>query len=131
MRRIAVRPQELDLDYVAFVAATRDSVGGGLRLIADLDSLAGIEFDESAMVTEADAEPFVARLQEMADTEFRLTTHLTDLEGDNQRSGRAQAALALETAYGLITGRQKFGNADDNFWKELDACWRLVAERTA
>jgi len=131
VRRIAVRPQGLDLEYVAFVAAARDGEEAALRLIADLDSLAGIELDESATLSEADAEPFVARLQEMADAEFRLTAHVADLEADNQRSGRAQAALALGTAYGLIAGRQKFGNADDNFWKELDACRRLVAERTA
>ncbi len=32
---------------------------------------------------------------------------------------------------GFIAGRQKLGSADTNFWKELDACRRLVAERTA
>jgi hypothetical protein len=53
------------------------------------------------------------------------------VEADNQQSGRAQAALALGTAYGFIAGRQKLGSADANFWKELDACRRLVAERTA
>jgi hypothetical protein len=50
---------------------------------------------------------------------------------DNDLSGRGQAALALGTAYGLITGRQKFGNADDNFWKELEAARAQVTERTA
>jgi len=131
VRRIAVRPKGLDMEYVAFVAATRDGEGGALRLICDLDGLAGLDLDESATVSEDDTAPFVARLQDMADAEFRLTAHVADVEADNERSGRAQAALALGTAYGFITGRRKSGGGDDNFWKELDACRRLIAERTA
>jgi superfamily II DNA or RNA helicase len=131
VRRIAVRPKGLALEYVAYVAATKDTEGGALRLVTDLGGLAGLDLDESATVCEADAEPFLARLQALADAEFRLTTHVANVEADNQQSGRAQAALALGTAYGFIAGRQKLGSADANFWKELDACRRLVAERTA
>ncbi|CRI65203.1 hypothetical protein THIOKS12270004 [Thiocapsa sp. KS1] len=38
----------------------------------------------------------------MADEEYRLTAHVTGVESDNERSGRAQAALALRTAFGFI-----------------------------
>ena len=131
VRRIAVTPKGLDLEYVAFVVAARGGEGVELRLVADLDSLAELDLAESATVSEADAAPFVARLQAMADDEYRLTAHVGDVEADNGRSGRAQAALALGTAFGLIDGRRKMGSADDNFWKELDACRKLVAERTA
>lgn len=82
-------------------------------------------------LNESRTAPFVARLQDMADAEFRLTAHVAEVKADNERSGRAQAAVALGTAYGFITGRRKSGGGDDNFWKELDACRRLIAERTA
>ena len=136
VRRISVTPplwpdQGLDLEYVAFVAAVREVGGVELRLVTDLEALADLDLDASAAVSEEDAEPFRAQLQALADAEYRLTAHVDQVEADNQRSGRAQAALALGTALGLITGRQKTGGADDNFWKELDACRKLVIERTA
>ena len=131
VRRIAVAPKGLDLEYAAFVVAARVGEGVEFRLVTDLDQLAALDLAESVPVSEADAVPFVARLQAMADAEYRLSAHVALVEADNRHSGRAQAALALATALGLIGGRQKTGNADDNFWKELDACRQLIAERTA
>ncbi len=131
VRRIAVTPHGLDVEYVAFVAAVADGEGTALRLITDLDALAVLSLDETATVSEGDTLPFIPQLQALADEEYRLTAHVTGVESDNERSGRAQAALALGTAFGFIKGRQKTGLADDNFWKELEACRKLVAERLA
>ncbi len=121
----------MDLEYVAFVVAVANGAGTALRLITDLDALAALDLDETVTVSEADTLPFIAQLQALADEEYRLTGHVTGVESDNERSGRAQAALALGTAFGFIKGRQKTGLADDNFWKELEACRKLVAERLA
>jgi hypothetical protein len=56
-------------------------------------ALAALDLDETATATEADTAPFVAQLQALADEEYRLTAHVTGVESDNERSGRAQAAL--------------------------------------
>lgn len=69
-------------------------------------------------------------MQALAAAEYRLTAHVDQVEADNQRSGRAQAALALGSAYGLVRSRQKTGGSDQNFWKELDACRQLIIDRT-
>ncbi|WP_200389326.1 hypothetical protein [Thiocapsa imhoffii] len=126
VRRIAVTPQGLDLQYVAFVA---NDLGTELHLITDLATLAAFDLDETVTLSEADTLPFIAQLQVLADAEYRLTGHVMGVESDNERSGRAQAALALGTAFGFIKGRQKTGLADENFWKELDACRNRIAER--
>lgn len=131
VRRIAVTPHGLDVEYVAFVAAVADGEGTALRLITDLDALAAVDLDEMVTLSEADTLPFIAQLQALADEEYPLTGHVTGVESDNERSGRAQAALALGTALGFIKGRQKTGLADENFWKELEACRKLVTERLA
>ncbi len=131
VRRISVTPPGLDLEYVAFVVAVREAGAPALRLVTDLDGLAALDLDEAATVTPADAAPFHAQLQALAAAEYRLTAHVDQVEADNQRSGRAQAALALGSAYGLLRSRQKTGGSDPNFWKELDACRQLVSERTA
>ena len=73
--------------------------GCALRLITGLDDLAGLDLDTSATVSEVDVAPFRVRLQAMADAEFRLTAQVAEVEADNQRSGRAQASLALGTAF--------------------------------
>jgi hypothetical protein len=131
IRRIVVRPLGLHNDYVAYVVAVRNAGGESLRLITRLDELTEIELDEGREVSEMDAAPFVGQLQFMADNEFKLNVHVASIESDNELSGRAQAALALGTAYGLITSRKAYGNADENFWKELDALRAQIAERTA
>lgn len=131
VRRIAVMPKGLDLEYAAFVVAARIGEGVELRLVTDLDGLAELDLAESVPVSEADTVPFIGRLQAMADREYQLTAHVSNVEMDNRHSGRAQAALALGTAIGLIDGRRKTGGADDNFWKELDACRKFVGERMA
>ncbi len=131
LRRIVVKPQGLHNEYVVYVVATVSESGEKLRLVTRLDQLTDIELDEERVISDEDVAPFLSQLQALADTEFKLSTHVPGIESDNELSGRAQGALALGTAYGLITGRQKFGNADDNFWKELDAARALVMERTA
>ena len=138
VRRISVTPKGLDIDYVAFVVATHDVSGsksgsksGSTRqLVTHLEMLADLDLDVSVSVSEADVEPFREQLQKLADEEYRLTAHVSQVEQDNQRSGHAQAALALGTAYGMISERQKTHGADANFWKELEACRKMVSERT-
>jgi hypothetical protein len=130
VRRISVTPPGLHNEYVGYVAAVTDAGGGELRLVLRLDDLEEIELDEGREVTEEDAEAFVIQLQAMAAQEYKLSGHVAGIESDNELSGRAQAALVLGVAYGLITGRQKYGNADDNFWKELDGVRNQIAERT-
>lgn len=131
LHRLSVRPPDLDVEYVAFVAAVREGDQRRLRLITDLDSLSDCTLDESATISAADLVPFTHELQRLCDAEYRLAAHVSHIERDNQDSGRAQAALALGVAYGFITGRIKTGAAEDNFWKELDAGRRLIAERLA
>jgi len=131
VRRIVVKPNGLNNEYVAFVAATKGSDGGSLRLLTRLSEVLGLELDEFHIVSDDELAPFIPPLQAMADREFKLSAHVDAIEADNERSARAQAALSLGTAYGMITSRQKVGNADDNFWKELERARGQAQERTA
>ena len=131
VRRISVSPTALHNTCTAYVAAVKDREGGSLRLIISLAQLAAIELDEGRTISDEELVPFIEQLQSTANGEFKLTTHVNAIESDNELSGRAQAALALGTAFGLITSRRKFGNADDNFWRELDALRDQITERTA
>ncbi len=131
IRRISVTPTGLQNEYVGYVAAVKNVGGGDFQLITGLHDLTAIDLDEGRAVTEADALPFVSQLRNMAAKEFKLSSYVPAIESDNELSGRAQAALALGTAYGMITSRQKFGNVDVNFWKELDGVRHQTEARTA
>ncbi|MFZ1573668.1 MAG: hypothetical protein WAT36_00180 [Chromatiaceae bacterium] len=67
--------------------------------------------------------PFINQLAKRANQEFQLSGHVAQVEADNLLSGQAQAALTLGVAFGVLTSRQKLGDGDANFWKEIDA-WR-------
>lgn len=62
VRRLSVTPQGLEVEYVAFVVAVREADTHGLRLVTDLDSLAALDLDEAATVTEASVAPFCRRI---------------------------------------------------------------------
>jgi hypothetical protein len=131
IRRITVNPKGLHNDYSGYVVAVKNDPANALRLVTAMDQLDELDLDESATVTEGDAEPFVAQLQALADREFKLSAHVDAIEADNVQSGKAQAALALGVAFGAITSRQKYGNGDQNFWKEIDAWRGQIEARTA
>ena len=131
VRRIAVTPTGMQNEVVAYVVAVDAANGWGLRLVTGLDDLAEISLDETRVVSEQEAETFVSALQAVAVDEFRLSAHVSAIEADNVLSAKAQAALLLGAAQSLIAGRQKYGNADANFWKELDGARAQVLERTA
>lgn len=131
IRRIAVKPKGLHNDYLGFVVAVRNDPASSLRLVTAMEQVAGLDLAESATVTEGDTEPFVTQLQALADRELKLSAHVDGIEADNILSGRAQAALALGVAVASITGRQKYGNGDPNFWKEIDSWRGQIEARTA
>lgn len=131
VRRIAVTPKGLHNQYLGYVVAVKDDPAGHLRLITAISQLSELRLDESATVTEEDAAPLKAQLQAQADREFKLSAHVDTIEADNILSGKAQAALSLGVAFGSITSRQKFGNGDPNFWKEIDAWRAQIESRTA
>ena len=131
IRRIAVKPKGLHNDYSGFVVAVKNDPTSSLQLVTAMGQIAGLDLDESATVTEGDTEPFVAQLQALADRELKLSAHVDGIEADNILSGRAQAALALGVAVASITGRQKYGNGDPNFWKEIDSWRGQIEARTA
>lgn len=131
VRRVSVTPPGLANEYLGYVAAVKNGNGSDLRLITGLDDLEAIALDEVREVKEAELEIFAAQLRARAAQEFKLSAHVAAIETDNALSGRAQAALALGVAVDLIRGRQKYGQAEDNFWKELDGLRGFIAERTA
>ena len=132
VRRISLEPPPgWSNEYVAYIAAVKTAEGSSLRLITAIDVLADLQLDHTREVTDEDATPFLTELKSQAETEFKLNGHVRTIETDNERSGRAQAALSLGTAYGFITGRQRVHNADENFWRELNAARTQLAERTA
>lgn len=131
VRRVSVTPPGLTNQYLGYVVAVKNGKGSDLRLITGLDDLEAIALDEERGVKEAEVEIFAAQLQAQAVQEFKLSAHVPAIESDNELSGRAQAALALGVAVDLIRGRQKYGQAEDNFWKELERLRDFIAERTA
>jgi superfamily II DNA or RNA helicase len=127
VRRITVTPKNLHNEHVGYVVAVKNDPVSPLRLITAITQLAALHLDQSATVTEEDAAGFVGQLQDLVDRELKLSAHVDAIEADNILSGRAQAALVLGVAFGAITSRQRFGNGDPNFWKEIDA-WRAQIE---
>ncbi len=131
IKKIKIEKSDVTIPMAAYAAACLDENGETRKiLITSPDQLAGLELDETAVLTDEDILPLRAELLQHSEREFQRIYAAERIERRNQDAGMAQLAADYALMIAFIKYRQEMEMSCDDFLdevKEIEAYCRETA----
>ena len=129
-RRLAVSVENVNATMVGYAVSCLDDNGlRHVRLVTSLKDSENIQLCEDEPVTDAEADAERAKLQHMAEQEFRPCTAAALIERRNQQAGWSQLVLDYLVIRKLIRSRARYMGDEMLFWPVIKSVAELVEDR--
>lgn len=128
MQRLSARPQQWNVDVVAYAVMERTAQGPRPRLVTGFQDLRGLDLEETARWEEEAVQPLESELQAMAEEELRAAAEVARTQERSDREAWCQEMVNLLVLKFFLQNRGLAGRNQESFWRELAEIRQEAAE---